>query len=352
MKEENGKEEKESGPQIENGHIDIANELVEALAKTYLSSRESKILWALWRMTWGYVERDKKGKIIYRINKKGNQQPIKIKRAKISTKKWIELTGLNKSNISSTLKRLCKRNIVIQTDNKYKSMTWEFQKHYNKWLSRDFVIQTDNNNLLSKSGTNKPNLLSKPITGVIETDNKIISKPLKTKAKLITKKTLQRKHIYKEREDDIYKLEEKAEKEREIFDYWNSLDIIEHKTFSFFKDEIKEALKNYSLGEIKESIKNYSLILRGEEYYYTYRHMISGFLDPKNFEKFRDLEKAKKNYLTRSINNNPDNEAVEYERYKPGPGKSETEEERKDRYKESAKRIGDLKRELKEKKGD
>ena len=137
-------EENESVPQIENGHIDIANELVEALAKTQLTGYESRVLWALWRMTWGYVEKNKKGQLIYKVNNKGHRQPLKIVRAKISSTKWERLTGLEKGNISKTLKRLCKRNIVVKNDNKYKSITWEFQKHYKQWLSWDFVIQNDN----------------------------------------------------------------------------------------------------------------------------------------------------------------------------------------------------------------
>lgn len=343
-----GKEIKESGPQIEEGHIDIANELVETLAKTNLTSYESRVLWALWRMTWGYVERNGKGQMIYKTNRKGNRQPIKKKFARITSEKWVSLTGIKKGNISRTLKRLCKRNIVIKTDNKYKTMTWGFQKHYKQWVKEGFGVQRDTK--VKKEGFvihTDNNLLSQEITPSIQRDNKIITKPLENKALPDHQEnSLKKTYIKKGKKDDIYDL--KKGEEREIFDYWNSLDIFEHKTFNFFVNDIRGALKNYSLEEIKNSIKNYSLILKGEEYYYSYEHTISGFLDPKNFEKFRDLEKAKKNYLRRGVNG--ETEAVEYERYKPEPGKKETEEERKIRYKKSAKRIGDLKRELKERK--
>ena len=34
-----------ASPQKEDGHLDLANELVEKLAKTHLSSYESQMLW-------------------------------------------------------------------------------------------------------------------------------------------------------------------------------------------------------------------------------------------------------------------------------------------------------------------
>lgn len=65
-----------ANPQRENGHVDIANELVEALAKMQLSGYESRVIWALWRKTWGWVKKDKKGKIIK--DKKGQPHFLSI----------------------------------------------------------------------------------------------------------------------------------------------------------------------------------------------------------------------------------------------------------------------------------
>ena len=86
-----------------------------------------------------------------------------------------------------------------------------------------------------------------------------------------------------------------------------------------------------------------------ERYFYSYKHTISGFLEPKNFDKFIDLERAKENYQVKKINNQPelsnDTQGSEYQRYRPALGK-ETAEERKVRYKDSEKRIKKLKEEL------
>jgi phage replication O-like protein O len=43
-----------ANPQRENGHIDIANEIAEALARTNLSAYQMRVMWAIWRKTWGW----------------------------------------------------------------------------------------------------------------------------------------------------------------------------------------------------------------------------------------------------------------------------------------------------------
>jgi len=95
-----------ANPQKENGHVDIANEIVEALAKTYLSSRESQILWAILRKTYGWHKKEDW----------------------ISGNQLVEMTGINKSHISRTLKRLINRNIIKKNGRKL-----GLQKNYEKW---------------------------------------------------------------------------------------------------------------------------------------------------------------------------------------------------------------------------
>jgi len=47
-----------ANPQPEDGHIDIANEIAEKLARTQLSGTEHKIIWAIWRKTWGWHKKE------------------------------------------------------------------------------------------------------------------------------------------------------------------------------------------------------------------------------------------------------------------------------------------------------
>lgn len=95
-----------ASPQRENGHIDIANEIAEALARTQLNGYESRYLWVLFRKTYGW-------------QKKEDRIPIS---------QFIEATGLKKQHIWRTQQRLIQRNIV--TKNGYKI---GFQKDYTRW---------------------------------------------------------------------------------------------------------------------------------------------------------------------------------------------------------------------------
>lgn len=99
-------------PQAENGHVDVANEIVEALCRTQLSGYESRILWALFRKTYGWHK--------------------KIDR--ISLSQFQALTGLAIPKISNTLKRLELRKMVSVTENgNGKTKSYCFQKVFTLW---------------------------------------------------------------------------------------------------------------------------------------------------------------------------------------------------------------------------
>lgn len=93
-------------PQIENGFLPIANELVEALARTYLSSYESQFLWCLFRKTYGWGKREDW----------------------IALTQIAEMTGMHLSHVSRTKKKLIERRIVTQTGNKI-----AFNKFWSQW---------------------------------------------------------------------------------------------------------------------------------------------------------------------------------------------------------------------------
>lgn len=95
-----------ANPQVENGHLDLANEIVEAMARTQLSGYESRILWVVWRRTYCW---HKKSEII-------------------KFDMFRSATGLFDSHISRTIKKLVNRNILTKNGNSY-----SFQKDYQKW---------------------------------------------------------------------------------------------------------------------------------------------------------------------------------------------------------------------------
>lgn len=99
-------------PQAENGHVDIANEIVEALCRVQLSGYESRILWALFRKTYGWHKKEDR----------------------ISLTQFQVLTGLPIPKISNTLNRLALRKMVRVTENgNGKVKTYGFQKVFSLW---------------------------------------------------------------------------------------------------------------------------------------------------------------------------------------------------------------------------
>ena len=97
-------------PQAENGHVDIANGIAEALCRINLTAYEGRVLWALFRKTYGW-------------HKKWDH---------ISYTQWEEITGIKRWHIARTIKLLIERNIITQRGNGYK-IEYSFQKDYEQW---------------------------------------------------------------------------------------------------------------------------------------------------------------------------------------------------------------------------
>ena len=128
-----------ANPQRENGHIDIANEIAEQLAKTQLSGYESRVLWVLWRKTYGWHKRSDK----------------------ISISQFSMVTGIPRRHIHKTLQKLVDRNIVTKNCNSFITK-WAFQKDYSRWK-----VVTENCN------TSKPLQIS--TATVTENGNKLVT---------------------------------------------------------------------------------------------------------------------------------------------------------------------------------
>jgi len=153
-----------ANPQRENGHIDIANEIAEALAKTQLSGYENRVLWVILRKTWGYVARDKEGNILR--DKNGNM--LKKTEDRISITQFSEMTKLDRRNVKRTLDRLISRNIIFCKRNGY-IYTYGFNKDYDKWIT---VVKNDNKLAKIQSNKGKQKSLSKSTTSFQKTRNK------------------------------------------------------------------------------------------------------------------------------------------------------------------------------------
>ena len=139
-----------ANPQIENGHIDIANEIADKLCSYRLSGEEWQVLWVILRKTYGWHKEEDW----------------------IALSQFVSLTGMKKPNIIRTLKELLSKNIivVIKKDNAIIKMDnakinyYAFNKDYDTWKPLSKVIT-----------------LSKMIMPVIKIDNASLSKLIPTK---------------------------------------------------------------------------------------------------------------------------------------------------------------------------
>jgi phage replication O-like protein O len=148
-----------ANPQAENGHIDIANEIADALAGIRISGTEYQLIWVILRKTYGW-------------HKKEDQ---------ISLSQFHEMTGLPKPHIIRYLKTLLHKKIitVAQNDNG-KGNVYVFNKDFDKWVP------------LPKKIT-----LHKMITSIAQNDNESLPKMVPTKENY-TKETIQKKAPFPE----------------------------------------------------------------------------------------------------------------------------------------------------------
>ena len=117
--------------QRENGHVDIANKLIDSLMKTHLSGREWQIMMVIFRKTWGYCEL-KNGKKY----KDKNGFWVKKKMDRISHSQFEIFTGINRRKIWNILNSLLNRNMIIKTITKkgdVKVCNYGIQKNPSEW---------------------------------------------------------------------------------------------------------------------------------------------------------------------------------------------------------------------------
>jgi phage replication O-like protein O len=120
-----------ANPQVEDGRIEVANELGDALAKTYFSPAENKVFWAVLRKTYGW-------------HKKSDA---------ISYSQLAEATGLDRRHVGPALKRLVSRRILWCNSVGQKRINeYGVQKDYDLWLlAPEMVTKSD-----TDTGVNLP----------------------------------------------------------------------------------------------------------------------------------------------------------------------------------------------------
>uniref|UniRef100_A0A6M3KBP9 Putative DNA replication initiation protein n=1 Tax=viral metagenome TaxID=1070528 RepID=A0A6M3KBP9_9ZZZZ len=150
--------------QKEHGHVDIANGIVEALAKTHLSSYETQVLFAILRKTYGWHKKEDW----------------------ITNTQIADMTGIAEAHISRTIKLLLQKNIIYKNGKKL-----AIQKDYEKWVKLPKGVTSHHGVKLPKGDIKLP----KGVIEVTKGGKKKLPKGVYTKEtkRNYTKETIQKK---------------------------------------------------------------------------------------------------------------------------------------------------------------
>ncbi len=247
-----------ANPQKENGHIEIATEIIEALCGYRLSGEEWQILWVILRKTWGW-------------HKKEDWIPLS---------QFVELTGLKKPHIIRSINKLIEKGIVTKIGNE-NGKIYGFNKDYDTWkVLPKKVIVAKKGNTITKIGNDVAKI------GNASLPKKVPSIDTSSKDTLSID-TLSKDNVHIS---------------REIFDYWNSKKTKINRSFEKIKPHISAALKLYSEEEIKQAIDNYVLIISNPEinkYWWTHKYLLKDFL-LKGLERFAPDNFKESDYFKRT----------------------------------------------------
>lgn len=159
----------EGNPQLEDGFARIANEILEALARTNLMDSESRCIHYLWRKTYGW-------------HSKGSAQAKKTDI--ISYGQWVSGTGLERSNLIRALNQLVGRHIITKdTKNrpgKNSIIIWGFQKKYTQWngyhpLQYRLGLVAGEPPLISEPVASQPPVASQVVAGQPLVTNEVVA---------------------------------------------------------------------------------------------------------------------------------------------------------------------------------
>jgi phage replication O-like protein O len=109
-----------TNPQKENGYTPIANEILEQIAQVKLSPTQYRIIFIVWRYTYGF-------------NRKSHDLSLGFLN---------KATGCEKRQLQRELKKLEEMNIIKQNIKNGKSRAVSFNKHYDKWVVKTTIGET------------------------------------------------------------------------------------------------------------------------------------------------------------------------------------------------------------------
>ncbi|WP_199614689.1 replication protein [Paenibacillus alkalitolerans] len=253
--------------QPEHGFTKLADEILEAMARIKLSPTQYRVLFVVWRYTYGF-------------NRK--EHPLSLKFIS-------EATGCDKRQLQREITKLEERKVITQKIKNGAYRIIQFNKNYDEWIF-ETIGETTIGEIDNGDSTNVGETVNASIG---EIDNGTIGE---TDNQDIQKTTLKTKHIYT------------------IFEFWNSKGIMKHRNLSDrMKSAINARLDDYSVEELQEAISNYHTILTSELYFWSYKWSLLDFMNDKNVVKFITENNPFETYRKQRRGNN-----AEYGRGTPG----------------------------------
>lgn len=101
-----------ANPALKNGYISIAVELVEKLASINIPGQEMRIIWVVWRKTWGWSEGARKKDWDW-----------------ISLSQFEGMTRMKHQNVVAALESLVVKRLLLKREKGYK-----FNQNYDEWV--------------------------------------------------------------------------------------------------------------------------------------------------------------------------------------------------------------------------
>lgn len=169
-------------PQLENGHTDLANELIDQFQRLHLSGNEWQIIWVVIRQTWGWHKKEDG----------------------ISLTQFQEKTELSRPSVSEAVSKLVGKKVLSVSKESYINK-YSVNKLYSEWVVPKKVLVGFSVSTSREKGTT---LVGKKVL-------KLVPKKVHTKTNKTTntKTTIQKKGKYSQieniLEEDILEIADK-----------------------------------------------------------------------------------------------------------------------------------------------
>lgn len=212
---------------LDFGFTRLSNQILESMAKIKLSPTQYRILFVVWRFTYGFQR----------------------KTHQLSLTFLAEATECDLRLIQRELKKLIELNILMVKQVKSKTRDIGFNKNIHQWKidnGKMDIGKIDNGETSNSSHG--------------EIDNDSIGKIDNQER---NKENLKEKYIY-------------------ILDYWNLKGIVKHSSTDLMLKQIQKALKKYRKEDILKAIDNYAAIYFDKNYYYSHIWRLDKFLRQSN----------------------------------------------------------------------